>query len=157
MHNVARRLLQVTLVVLLLWTVLGQVIVPVVATMQGQRYPEVAHLVVPYAVAGILAIGCVQVALLAVLRLLSLVGRGETFSPGAVTLVDVIAACAALATVLSAGPLLHLLFVEGVGGPLVLWLPAPLAGGLAVVLLMRVVRGVLESVIEQQRPIAVAT
>lgn len=75
------------------------------------------------------------------------VNRGTIFTRGAVPWVDVIAVCAAVATVLSAGPLIHLLFFVGVGGPLILWLPAPLAGGLAVVLLMRVVRGVLESAI----------
>jgi hypothetical protein len=147
MHTLANRLLRVALLVLLLWTVLAQVLVFVIASEQGRIFPEVAHLVVPYSVAGILAIACVQVALLAVWRLSFMVSGGVIFTRGALDWIDVITACTAVATVLSAGPLIHLLFFVGVGGPLGLWLPAPLAGGLAIVFLMRVVRGVLESAI----------
>lgn len=147
MYMLARQLLRVVLLVLLLWTVLAQILVYLIASEQGRLYPEVAHLVVPYSVSGILAIACVQVALLAVWGLLSLVGAGVFFSRRAIRWVDVVTVCAAVAMVLSAGPLIHLLFVVGVGGPLVLWLPAPLVGGLAVVLGMLVVRGVLESAI----------
>jgi hypothetical protein len=43
--------------------------------------------------------------------------------------------------------MIHLLFFVGVGGPLILWLAACLAGGLASVLLMVVMRGLLESAI----------
>ncbi len=54
-----------------------------------------------------------------------------------------------VATVLSAGVLIHLLFfVPGGGGPsVVLGLAACLVGGLAFVLLMIVMRGLLESAI----------
>ncbi len=113
----------------------------------GTRFPGVAYLVVPYSVAAILFIGCGQVALLVVWRLLSFVNRGVIFTRRALRWVDVITACAAVATVLSAGPMIHLLFFVGVGGPLILWLAACLAGGLAFVLLMVVMRGLLESAI----------
>jgi hypothetical protein len=155
MNSLAATLPRVALLVLLLWTVLAQVLVFEIASEQGRSFPDVAHLVVPYSVAGVLATACVQVGLLAVWRLLSLVERGVIFSHGALPWVDVITACAAVATVLDAAPLIHLLLVVRVGGPLILWLPAPLAGGLAVVSLMRVVRGVLESGIAErmgQRP-----
>ena len=138
-------LLRVALVVLLLGTVLAQVLVPVYASEVGTRFPEVAYLVVPYSVAGILFIACVQVALLVVWRLLSMVDGGVIFTHGALRWVDVITACAVVATVLCAGPLIHLLFIVGLGGPSVaLGLPASLAGGLAFVLLMVVMRGLLE-------------
>ena len=114
----------------------------------GRRYPELAYLVVPYSVAGILSIGCVQVALLVIWRLLSLVSGGVIFTRRALRWVDVITACGAVGTVLSAGPMIHLLFVVGVGGPgVVLGLAACLVGGLAFVLLMVVMRGLLESAI----------
>jgi hypothetical protein len=148
MTKLASRLLRVALVILLLGTVLAQVLVPVVASEVGTKFPEVAYLVVPYSVAGILAIACVQVALLVVWRLLSMVSGGVIFTRGALRWVDVIIACAVVATVLCAGPLIHLLFIVGVGGPLVaLALPACLAGGLAFVLLMIVMRGLLVSAI----------
>ena len=121
MIRVASRLLRVALVVLLLGSVLAQVLVPVFASQVGTSFPEVAYLVVPYSVAAILFIGCGQVALLVVWRLLSLVSGGVIFTRRALRWVDVITACAAVATVLSAGVLVHLLgFVPGGGGPTVL-------------------------------------
>ena len=148
MNTLASRLLRVALVVLLLGTVLAQVLVPVLASQEARIFPEVEYLAVPYSVALILVIACVQVALLVVWRLLSMVDGGVIFTRGALRWVDVIIACAVVATVLCAGPLIHLLFVVDAGGPLVaLGLPATLAGGLAFVLLMIVMRGLLESAI----------
>jgi hypothetical protein len=148
MTKFASRLLRFALVILLLGTVLTQVLVPVLASEEAGIFPEVAYLAVPYSVALILVIACVQVALLVVWRLLSLVDGGVIFTRRALRWVDVITACAVVATVLSAGVLIHLLFVVGVGGPSVaLALPASLAGGLAFVLLMVVMRGLLESAI----------
>ena len=148
MTRFASRLLRVTLVVLLLGTVLAQILVPVVASQEARIFPEVDYLAVPYSVALILVIACVQVALLVVWRLLSLVDGGVIFTRRALRWVDVIIACAVVATVLSAGVLIHLGYIVDAGGPLVaLGLPATLAGGLAFVLLMVVMRGLLESAI----------
>jgi Protein of unknown function (DUF2975) len=148
MTLLASWLLRVALVVLLLGTVLAQVLVPVYASQVGTTHPEVAYLVVPYSVAAIVFIGCGQVALLVVWRLLSLVNGGVIFTRRAVRWVDVITACAAVATVLSAGVLIHMLgFVPGGGGPMIYYLAACVAGGLAFVLLMVVMRGLLESAI----------
>ena len=148
MNKLASRLLRVALVVLLLGSVLAQVLVPVYASEVGTRFPEVAYLVVPYSVAGILFIACGQVALLVVWRLLSLVDGGAIFARRSVRWVDVITACAAVATVLSAGVLIHMLgFVPGGGGPMIYYLAACVAGGLAFVLLMVVMRGLLVSAI----------
>src|ERR1035437_6909645 len=154
MHTLARQLLRVALVVLLLGTMLAQVLLPVFASEEGTIYPELAYLVVPYSVAIILAIACGQVALLVVWRLLSMVNGGFISPRRALRWVDVITACAAVATVLSAGPMIHLLFFVGVGGPLILWLAACLAGGLAFVLLMVVMRGLLESAIADRTELA---
>ena len=148
MNMLASRLLRVALVVLLLGAMLAQVLVWVVASEEGRIFPEVAYLVVPYSVAGILFIGCGQVALLAVWRLLSMVNGGVIFTRRALRWVDVITACAAVATVLSAGLLIHMLsFVPGGGGPTIYFLAACVAGGLAFVLFMVVMRGLLESAI----------
>jgi hypothetical protein len=148
MTKFASRLLRVALVVLLLGTVLAQVLVPVYASQVGTTFPEVAYLVVPYSLAGILFIACGQVALLVVWRLLSLVNGGVIFTRRALRWVDVITACAAAATALSAGVLIHMLgFVPGGGGPMVYYLAACVAGGLAFVLLMVVMRGLFVSAI----------
>jgi hypothetical protein len=148
MSELASRLLHVALVVLLLGSVLAQVLLPVFASVEGRIFPVVAYLVVPYSAAAILFIGCGQVALLVAWRLLSLVNGGIIFTRPALRWVDVITACAAVATVLSAGVLVHMLgFVPGGGGPMIYYLAACLAGGVGFVLLMVVLRGLLESAI----------
>ena len=86
---------------------LVQVLVPVYASQVAMIFPEVEYLVVPYSVAAILFIGCGQVALLVVWRLLSLVDGGVIFTRRSLRWVDAITACAAVATVLSAGVLVH--------------------------------------------------
>ena len=148
MNKLVRQLLRFALVVLLLGSVLAQVLVPVFASDVGTMVPEVAYLVVPYSVAAILFIGCGQVALLAVWRLLSLVDGGVIFTRRALRWVDLIIVCAAVATVLSAGVLIHMLgFVPGGGGPMVYYVGLTIAAGLAFALLMVVMRGLLESAI----------
>jgi hypothetical protein len=145
MNSITIRLLRVLLVVMLLGTVLAQVLLPVQASEVGTRFPEVAHLVVPYSVAAILFVGCGQVALLVVWRLLSMVNRRVIFTRRALRWVDVITACGAVATVLSAGVMLHL--IAFVGSPIVYFVAACVVGGLASVLLMVVMRGLLEAAI----------
>jgi Protein of unknown function (DUF2975) len=148
MTKLASRLLRVALIVLLLGSVLAQVLVPVYASQVGTTNPEVAYLVVPYSVAAILFIGCGQVALLVVWRLLSMVDGGVIFTRRAVRWVDVIIACAVVATVLSAGVLVLMLgFVPGGGGPMIYYLAACISAGLAFVLLMVVMRGLLLSAV----------
>jgi|BarGraNGADG00212_1021973.scaffolds.fasta_scaffold113239_1 hypothetical protein len=148
MNMIVIRLLRVALVVFLLGTVLAQVLVPVFASEAGTTFPEVAYLVIPYSIAAILFIGCGQVALLVVWRLLSMVNGGAIFTRRAVRWVDVITACGAVATVLSAGVMIHMLgFVPGGGGPRVYLLAGCVAAVLAFVLLMVVMRGLLVSAI----------
>jgi len=147
MNTLARLLLRAVLVILLLVTVLAQVLLPVFASEEGRTFPEVAYLVVPYSVAAILFIGCGQVALLAVWRLLSMVKGEAIFTRRALRWVDVITACGAAATVLCAGILIHLIFFVGFGGPLFYYLAACVIGGLAFALIVDVIRGLLESAI----------
>jgi hypothetical protein len=54
MNVLAGRLLRIPLVVLLLGSAVAQVLVPVLASEVGARFPEVASLVVPSSVAAIL-------------------------------------------------------------------------------------------------------
>ena len=148
MTTLARRLLRVALVVLLLGSVFAQLLVPVYASQVGTTFPEVAYLVVPYSVAAILFIACGQVALLVVWRLLSMIGGGVIFTRRALRWVDVIIACGVVATVLSVGVWIHMLaFVPGGGGPMGVYLVACVVAGLAFVLLMIVMRGLLEAAI----------
>ena len=142
------RLLRVALVVLLLGSVLGQVLVPVFASEVADTHPGIESLIVPYSLAGILVIACGQVALLVVWRLLSLVSGGVIFTRRSLRLVDVITICGAVATVLVTVVLAHQLAVVNAGGvTALLGLPATIAGGVAFVLLMIVMRGLLEAAI----------
>ena len=147
MDRLVIRLLRVSLVVLLLGSVLAQLLVPVTASAAAGTFPEVGYLVVPYSAAGILVIACGQVALLVVWRLLSMVSRGVIFTRRALRWVDVITICGAVATILNAGVWIHLLTVHGGGPGIILWLVASTACGIAFVLLMGVMRGLLASAI----------
>ncbi len=148
MHKLAFRILRVVLVVFLLGSVVAQVLVPVVAAGVGARFPEVGHLVVPYSLAAILFIGCGQVALLAVWRLLSMIGSNLIFTRSAVRWVDAILACAAVATLLTVVVLIHTYrTVPGGGGPMVYYLAGCVLAGLAIGVLAVVMRGRLMSAI----------
>jgi hypothetical protein len=141
-------LLRISLIALLLGSVIAQFLVPVFASQAGTRFPEVAYLVVPYSVVAILFIGCGQVALLAIWRLLSLIEGGVLSTRHAVRLLHVITVSAGVATALSAGVLIHMLsFVPGGGGPMIYYVGACVIGGAAFTLVMIAGRGVLESAI----------
>lgn len=147
MHTGVMAALRVVLVVLLLGSVLGQVVMPAFTSQVATTFPEIGYLVVPYSVAGILVIACAQVALLVVWRLLSMIGDGVIFTRRSLRLVDVIIACGTVATALNASVWVHLLAVHGGGPGVILWLAASLAAGVAFVLLMIVMRGLLEMAI----------
>jgi hypothetical protein len=143
-------LLRIALAVLLVGSVLAQVLIPVFASETGKTYAEVAHLVVPYAVVGILVVACGQVALIAIWRLSSPINGRIIFTRPALRWIDVITVSGALAVVLTASVMVHLLFIVRLGGPAVFFtLVACLALGPAFVLLMRVMRGQLESAISR--------
>jgi hypothetical protein len=75
-------------------------VVPAWAGGSAQRHPEVAHLVVPSTMAAVLAVACLQAALLAVWRLLALVRVDLIFSDRALRWVDAAAAGVGVAVVL---------------------------------------------------------
>lgn len=155
MKPAAITLLRATLAVLLSGTFLAQCLIPVEASSTGATYPEVAHLVVPYSAAAILALVGVQAALVAVWRLLTLVSVGQVFTPRALRWVDLVVAGAALWTVLSGVVLVHLVAVVGVGGPgAALGLAACVVCGVAVALLMIVMRGLLQTATSDRSELA---
>ncbi|MEX1294961.1 MAG: DUF2975 domain-containing protein [Candidatus Limnocylindrales bacterium] len=154
MEWIAIRLLRLSIVVLLLVSVLGQLLVPWAAAASVETFPEVEYLVVPYSVAGILVIACGQLALLVTWRLLSMIDHGVIFTRRALRLVDVIIVCGAVATILNAAVWVHLLAVHGGGPGIILWLMASTVCGTAFVLLMVVMRGLLEAAIDDRTELA---
>lgn len=89
-----------------------QLVIPRAAAGVARTFPEVTHLVVPYSLAAIIAIACLQIALVAVWFLVAsprpLASPSRWVATGGV----------AAATVLSAVVLIHLAGSEGTGGPL---------------------------------------
>lgn len=120
------------------------VVIPLVAGEMAAQYPEVAGLQVPYTVAAISVIACVQVALAAIWMLLSMVARSEIFRDAALRWVEVIIGASAVATLMTVGTGFHLVFIASTGGPAAfLGLCAALVAGPAFVLLMVIMRGLL--------------
>ncbi|WP_181149837.1 DUF2975 domain-containing protein [Arthrobacter sp. MYb227] len=144
-------LLRIVLVVMVLGLLAGQFMIPVIATDFGNEYYEVTHLVIPYSVLGILTLAALQLGLLMIWKLLSLVSTGMIFSQAALKWVNVVIICLAVATLLPSAALFHLLFIVDLGGPSILMaFAATGVGGLALVLLMFVMRGLLSDAISDR-------
>lgn len=145
MNTAAISLLRVTLVLIFIGALLGQVwVVPAFVAESVFAFPEVKLLAVPYSITVILGIACVQVALLAIWRLLAMVERKEIFSHAAFRWVDVIIWSAAIATALALFLGIHLLGVMQLGGPGVLLACAGATiCGTGFALLMIVMKGLL--------------
>ncbi|MCI2237782.1 DUF2975 domain-containing protein [Paenibacillus sp. TRM 82003] len=141
------RALRVCIILLGLGALIGQAVyVPVAAWQSADAYPELAGLAVPYTIAAIVVLACVQAAVVAVWVLLSLVQDRRIFDPAALRWVDVIIVAAAVATAVTVATLTHLISWVGVGGPPALLLQAAsLVGGVSFVLLMVVMRALLRS------------
>lgn len=138
-------LLRAFLVLIFLGCLLWQIwVIPTLAQENAAQFPEVAFLAVPYAAVVILGIACMQVALVAVWKLLSLVERHTIFNQRAFVWVNTIIGAIALATVLVLGLGIHLLGIIRVGGPgIVLAVMAATTCGIAFLLLMLVMKGLL--------------
>src|SRR5690554_237638 len=138
MHHIVVLVLRVELSALLLGSLVAQAAMPKLAWDQAREFPEVAYLATPYAIIAIAAIAALQVAMLVVWRLLTLVAEGELTTRRGVRCLDAITAGVVVATALTAGTLLHLLAVVGVGGPgVVLAFLGCTAAGTALVALLR--------------------
>lgn len=109
-----------SLVLIAVGTVLAQLLLPRLAWETGVMYHEVTHLVVPYSIAAVLMMVCVQAALVGVWLLVSTVPRGTLFDPRTVVFIDVIRIAIGAAAAIPAAVAVHLLFFVGLGGPGVL-------------------------------------
>ncbi|WP_062291260.1 DUF2975 domain-containing protein [Demequina phytophila] len=133
---------------------LGQLLVPVVAREQGDVFPEVEHLVVPYSIAGIAAIACLQAGIVCVWALLTLIGDARIFTPRALRWVDAMAACGGAAAGICALTAGHLLMTEGGGPGIVLAGFAAMVIGGTFVLLTVAMRGLLAAAIADRAELA---
>lgn len=152
MNRVAIVVLRALLALIGVGSLFGQVVfIPLVSASLAQQYPEVAGLAVPYAVAAIAVVMCVQVALVAIWFLLAMVARQSIFAQGASRWVTVIIVAGVVATVIAVAVGVHLLGVANVGGPgVLLAVGAACVGGAAFVSLMVVMRGLLRTATAQK-------
>lgn len=67
---------QVTLIAALPGVLLLQLFCAYAAWETGEEFPEVRHLVVPYALAAVVALSCVQVLIVALMMLVRAVSKG---------------------------------------------------------------------------------
>ncbi|WP_062302354.1 DUF2975 domain-containing protein [Demequina subtropica] len=147
--------LRFLLVGILAGSLLGQVLVVLIAQANGREMPEVEHLVVPYAIAGIAAIVCFQVAVGCIWALLAMVESGRIYSTRALRWVEAIIWCGGTAAGIVVATAGHLLFLERLGGPGVpLGIMVALVTGSAFVLLMVVMRGLLATAIADRAELA---
>lgn len=148
--------LRVLIVVLLAGLLLGQVVlVPALSGEMAALYPEVAWVRWPLVAVAAAGIACVEVALVAVWRLLSLVREDEVFSPAAFRHVDVIVGAIVVATALTGGVAAFLTF-WGRGNPpgIFLGLAGLTLGGAALALLMGVMKALLREATRQRADLA---
>lgn len=140
--------LRIVLVALFVGTVVTQILLPQMSHELGGQFEETAHLVVPYAVVGILAVACAQIALIMIWKLLGLVASNAIFMLQSLRWVNVIIGCGVAAALLVVSVPVHLLFVVGVGGPGgLVFLVGSVVGGIAFVLLMSFMRDLLRTAI----------
>jgi hypothetical protein len=113
MNSVAILVLRAFLLFGLLSSLFGQVVViPVQAGDQAEKMPELASVATPYAVVAIIAVACVQAAMVAVWMLLAMVESDAIFTGRAFLWVDVVTWAAVAATALTFGVAGHLWTLE---------------------------------------------
>ncbi|MFT8788440.1 MAG: DUF2975 domain-containing protein [Bifidobacterium psychraerophilum] len=116
----------------------------------AQREPGYAYLRMPYLITALLIIACFEAGLLALWRLLSMVGQGSVFSDRSFLWVDAIIWVAMASAVLTFGLLIHAAFIADVGPlPLLLALLVAVVIEVAFILLVVVMRGLLVTATKQ--------
>ncbi len=155
MSTTTLTVLKILLALLLLATLIGQVyVVPGLAAGFGGSNPGVAWLRAPLVVLAVLFLVCVELAFVATWALLSMAGRDAIFTARAFGWVDAIIWAIVAACVLVAGTGVFLLAV-GVWAPgLTLAWPVTLIVGIALALLVGVMRSLLRKATELQQDLA---
>lgn len=140
--------LKVLIVILIVFAVGAQGLVPVAAGQTADANPAFAYLALPYSVVLIAIIACGEVVAVATWKLLTHVGDESIFTPDAFRWVNVIIYGGVAATVLSAGWAVHEFAFVGAGPITVpMGLIGLTVGICAFTLLMLVMRGLLRSAV----------
>ncbi|MEU9499027.1 DUF2975 domain-containing protein [Streptomyces sp. NPDC048196] len=151
MHRFFILALRAGVVAAILVGLFGQIVViPTTAADEVDRFPPYAPFATPYVTVAIVGVACVQAALVAVWRLLTMVRRDALFSPPAFRWVDLIIGASVVATLLALGVTGHLALADipspDDGMAVLGALAAALAGvgvGAAFAMLVVILRGLL--------------
>jgi hypothetical protein len=156
MTNAAIYVLRGLLIIVALGLFLGQVwVIPSLASELAYSNPEFAYLQVPYIVVAVAVLLCGQLVLGCIWVLLSRVREGEIFTASAFPVVDTVIVLLLVATALDLGVFVHLLVFVGQMNPgFGLVLLAGLFGGLALTLLMYVMRSLLKRATELEHDLS---
>jgi len=148
----ALKALIVVLLALLLATQI--VLIPGVAVLAAERNPELAYLAGPGIVGGIVLVTLIELVLVCVWRLLSLVRQDRIFSPGAFLYVDIIMVTMAGSAVVIAGALVVLALGHAVNPSILLLGVVGVVIGIALALLVAVMRGLLRKALELEQDLS---
>ncbi|MFE7484427.1 DUF2975 domain-containing protein [Streptomyces sp. NPDC057552] len=111
MHSLLVGILRIGIAAAVLFGLFAQaVIIPTTAADEVDLFPPYEPYALPYVIASILGVACVQVALGATWMLLSMVERNAIFTRSAFRWVDMIIGAAAVATVIALAAAVHLTF-----------------------------------------------
>ncbi|MGA6175249.1 DUF2975 domain-containing protein [Streptomyces sp. NPDC012600] len=111
MHSLLVGILRIGIAAAVLFGLFAQaVIIPTAAADEVDLFPPYEPYALPYVIASILGVACVQVALGATWMLLSMVERNAIFARSAFRWVDMIIGAATVATVIALAAAVHLTF-----------------------------------------------
>jgi hypothetical protein len=141
---------------LLIGAVLAQTwFLPTLAIQTAGQYPEVDSLRIPFMLVGIAIVGCAEVILVCVWRLLSMVHHDRIFSVAAFKFVTAMIVALLVATVLLASVWVTLMFGVQLGGPGIVY---PLFAGVVacatLALIVVVMLGLLKKASQQESYLA---
>lgn len=148
----ALKALIVVLLALLLATQVA--LIPGVAAFTAQRSPELAYLAGPGIVGGIVLVALVELVLVCVWRLLTLVRQDRIFSSGAFLYVDIIMVTMAASAVLIGAAVVVLLLGNAVTPSILLLGVVGVVIGIALALLVAVMRGLLRKALELEQDLS---
>lgn len=144
--------LKALIAVMVLLLVAAQVwMIPGVAAMTASENPDLAYLRVPGIIGGILFLALVQVVLLCIWKLLSLVRGEKIFSLQSFRYVDIIIGAMVAAAILLAGSLIVIYAARAVNPGILLLGVLGIVVGIALALLVVVMRGLLRKALQLEQ------
>jgi hypothetical protein len=147
--------LQALIIALLALLVIAQAfMIPAVAAGTAARNPEFAHLEVPGVLGGVVFLGLVELVLLCIWRLLSLVRAEKIFSEKAFIWINVIIGALLAAAVLILASYVVLFIAQAANPGILILALLGVTVGIALALLMIVMRGLLRKALQLEQDLS---